>query len=198
MPDSYASKYSEPVKRESANGAIYTVPVLKHRAFSQWVSEAKNKAIEEQKLDAAGIVFKSAADRLANLKQINDTEFTPSNIRRLIYLGVIDAVTRVLTMAGEALGLEGEELEAFVDGTSTAQNEKDAFRISGLFTADAYLEKFPEEAPSFVRQLWDAALSGDDAAIVRVAKEAVAAHRAAVAANEAETESPNDQRQSQA
>ena len=168
---SYAEKYAEPVKRISANGKEYTVSPLIQRDLRPWVKELRDAKIMA---DIADVPPMKPDDRSKLIQKIRATEFTPDNLRWMVGNGNIDAVIRVLELAGTKLGLSGSDLESFVDGKSTIQNEKDAYRISGLFFPDDYVGRFRDETPGYVIQMFNAAAKGDEAELIRLSKEAAA------------------------
>lgn len=197
---SYAEKYADPVERIASDGKKYSVKPLIQRHLRPWVSELRDKKIAA---DLADIPPMKPDDRAKLISKIRSTEYTPDNLRGLVGNGHVDSVIRVLELAADQIGLTGEARNAFVDGVSSIQNEKDAYRISGLFFPDDYIARFRDESPGVVHQLIDAVMNGDEAAIVRIAKEALAtfaenkriqdeAKRAAEAGSD-----PNAQSQSQ-
>jgi hypothetical protein len=198
---SYAERYAEPVKRIARNGKEYTVEPLRQKHLRPWIAEMRERKIAE---DLADIPPMKPEDKAKLISKIRSTEFTPDNLRPMVGSGHVDSVIRVLEIAADELQLQGGDWEAFVDGVSAIQNEKDAYRISGLFFPDDYIARFRDETPGVVHQLIDAVVNGDEAAIVRIAKEAAATFKEnkrlaeeAKAKAEREGADPNGQSQPQ-
>lgn len=192
----YAEKYAEPVKRITRDGKQYVVEPLIQRDLRGWVKELRDAKIMA---DIADVPPMKPEDRAKTIQKIRATEFTPDNLRWMVGSGNVDAVIKVLEIAADKLGLIGDAKTAFVDGKSAIQNEKDAYRISGLFFPDDYIGRFRDETPGYVIKMFDAAMAGDEAELIRLSKEAAAtAKENAQLAKEAEAKAsadPNEQSQ---
>ena len=81
------------------------------------------------------------AERNAAGREIALMHCTPDDLIGEIVGG--EGTIRVLELAAKKLNLASDEAIAFVDGATALQNQKDAFRISGLLTAERFLEYYP-------------------------------------------------------
>ncbi len=166
---SFADTFEMPFARKVGD-KTYTVPILTTRPHIAWCGEETAR----MRQDAHALIPKvmKPVDLLAAKQAAARLVCTMDNLRFLVQQP--EGTVRVLEMAGTAAGIrDADELAAFVDGGSTRQNQRDACRASGLFPSSQLLRLFPEEMPTWVDQLLDAAESGDADALAGIARAAV-------------------------
>ena len=171
------------------NGKSYTLPILSTRDYLPWVQELTESRRKDETARIPQLM--AAKDKMATLRNISLLDVTPDDLVPLVETPA--GTIRVLEMSGRKAGVPEGELVAFVDGCSLRTNTKDAFRVSGLVSAEWFAMRFPQQPAPWLIQLWDAASAGDPVNLAAVAVQCVAEQKAALeAANKPAEPVPNE------
>jgi hypothetical protein len=163
---SFADTFELPVARKVGD-KTYMLPVLTTRDYLPWIAEET----QAMRAEAHALIPEKIKpnDLLAARKQASRIECTTDEIARQVRFRPA-AVIRVLEIAARKAGVADDDIAAFVDAGNERRNRRDAARVSGLFSAAEQVDLFPEDVPSWVMRLIDAAQSGDATAVTSLVK----------------------------
>lgn len=166
---SFEDAFALPVAR-SFNGKEYLIPRLTNRDYLPWMAELE-KEYRDEDLGQIPNDIKPRA-RYEIERDIKRRSITIDNLRPKVVSGT--GAIRVIEIAARKITspepLPSDQIEAFVDSADARQNERDSFKVSGLFSSGHYFECFPDQVPSWAYSLMDAAENDDESRIVEIAK----------------------------